>query len=388
MRTSRRFPPKALTPGLLLPLLLAAACGPEEEGSADPAAEVRTPAGAPEGPAASFQVPEAPAAWQGDLPCADCEGIRTTLLLAPDGRFTMEEVYRGVSAERAASGDTVWATRGRWTLEEGGARMRLDGGADGPTYFRGSSGGSLRALDRSGGELASQANHELQRLDAPPALQGTLRELGHFTYFADAALFVPCASGFQTTVAMEGEYLGLERRYLDWAAEGSGSPGAPMPVRLSGRVEDRPAMEGDGTQAAFVVVEWAEADPAPECPAHASLEALAGGEWQLVALDGDPVTLPPESEGPADTPSLAWDRAEGMLSGSGGCNRFRGPGVLRGTELVGQAPMASTLRYCDGVMDVELRFLEILSEGGHFRRDPGVLRFFHGPREVARFEES
>jgi len=373
-------------PGLAVLLLLLSACGPVDGPASDPAAGLPAPAGTSPAGGVPLPIPTTPTAWRGELPCADCAGIQSTLLLAPDGAFTLEEVYLGVSPERAAGGDTVAAARGRWTLEEDDHRIRLDGGSDGPRYYRGADNGALRALDRSGGEIDSELNYTLERLDALPAMEGTLREHGLFRYMADAALFVPCASGIQTPVAMEGGYLELERAYLAWTSGGSGVPGAPMHAWFAGSVEPRPAMEGDGTEAAFVVREWSEGAPSANCPALATIEALAGGEWQLATLDQEPIGDMAEADAPFERPTLRWDRGEGRLSGSGGCNQFTGRGILRGTELVGQPGLTATRRYCEGAMEVEVRYLGILAEGGHLRLDPGALRLFHGPREVARFE--
>ncbi len=362
-------------------LLLAAACGPAEEPDAPPAA----PAAASIDAATTgeaFPVPDAPTAWRGQLPCADCEGILTTVRLAPDGHAQLEEIYQGLSAERAAGGDTVSATRGRWTLDAGGSRIRIDGGPDGPRFYRAGDGGGLRALDRSGGEIASGLNYDLDRLGSPPDMGGTLREQGNFSYMADAALFVPCASGIQTPVAMEGAYLELERAYLERGA----APGSTMRVSLTGSIEARPAMEGDGTEPVFVVREWSEGAAGAPCAAAATADAVAGAEWRLVELEGESLPGAPEEGGPYDTPSLSWDREEARIAGSGGCNRFTGRGVLRGTELVGQEAMASTMRFCEGVMELEDRYLRILSIGGHLRLDDGALRLFQGPREVARYE--
>ncbi|TVP42643.1 MAG: META domain-containing protein [Gemmatimonadales bacterium] len=375
-------------PGLAALLVCLSACGPVDGPASDPPAGPSTTTGTSAAAGVPLYIPTTPTAWRGELPCADCAGIRSTLLLSPDGAFTLEEVYLGVSPERAATGDTVAATRGRWTLESGDLHIRLDGGSDGPRYYRGTGERALRALDRSGGEIDSELNYTLERLDALPVMEGTLREHGLFTYMADAALFVPCASGIQTPVAMEGGYLELEQGYMAWASGGSRAPGAPMQAWLTGSVELRPAMEGDGTEDVFVVREWEEgaSTPSADCPALATVEALAGGEWRLVSLVGEPVGDAASLDAPFERPTLAWDRGESQVSGTGGCNRFVGRGILRGTELVEQAGLTATRRYCEGAMEVEVRYLGILSEGGHLRLDPGALRLFHGPREVARFE--
>ncbi len=391
--------PRAVLPAALLALFLAGCApdgtGDETEAPASPRATQADPADWE-----PFSLPSSPTAWQGELPCADCEGILTTLLLDPDGTFRKDEAYRGLPASRAAEGDTLMGTFGRWTLEADDRRIRVDGGPDGPRYFRVASGGALRALDTAGDEIETEQNLELARLSSPPSLDGRIHTWGHFRYMADAALFVPCSSGVQLPVAMEGGYLALERAYLDRSGPGEVEPGAPWPVRLHGSVEARPAMEGDGTERSFVVEAFEPGTPPRGCPGAEVAQALDGVTWRLVALDGEPVedTSPPgdpsaegageEAQEPPrwDRPTLEWSAEDGRLAGTGGCNRFTGPGVLRGSQLVATGALASTMRYCEGAMELEQAYTGILAEGGSLRIDDGTLRLFQGPRERARFE--
>ncbi len=60
---------------------------------------------------------------------------------------------------------------------------------------------------------------------------------GLFTYMADAALFEDCASGQRYPVAMEADYISVERVYLEARSE----PGAPLLVVIRvGSSRDRP----------------------------------------------------------------------------------------------------------------------------------------------------
>lgn len=90
-------------------------------------------------------------AWQGVLPCADCEGIQTRLSLrrdADEAVFELRETYLG-----AAQGNE-FTTTGRWQLEpadEPGApavyRLGPEGGSLG---FALQPDGSLQLLDADG----------------------------------------------------------------------------------------------------------------------------------------------------------------------------------------------------------------------------------------------
>src|SRR5210317_25048 len=64
---------------------------------------------------------------------------------------------------------------------------------------------------------------------------------GMFRYMADAALFRDCRNNLVFPVAMEAQYIELERAYLNSGIE----PGSEVMIRLKGRLLDRAAMEGD-----------------------------------------------------------------------------------------------------------------------------------------------
>jgi copper homeostasis protein (lipoprotein) len=358
-------------------LFLFGGCAPGADTPTPPAGDPAPPAGA-----VGFTVPDAPRAWRGVLPCADCAGIHTTLELRPDGTFRIDAAYLGLAPERIAEGDTLFGSRGRWTLDGDPGRIRLDGGLDGPRFFRGAEGGALRALDRSGAEIETEQNLALDPLSSLPSLGGGLREDGLFRYVADAATFAPCSGGIQTPVAMEGAYRELEAAYGGAAPE----PGALVRVFLEGRVEARPAMEGEGTEDAFVVETFTlpgSADGDRPCALGELHRALEERAWRLVALEGEPV----QGAGP-EAPTLLW-RPEvwgtGSVTGSGGCNRFTGRAALRGAMLFVAGPIASTRVYCEGAMELENRYFVVLDAGGYLRLEGDTLRLFRGPVEAARF---
>ncbi|HEX5693433.1 MAG TPA: copper resistance protein NlpE N-terminal domain-containing protein, partial [Arenimonas sp.] len=94
---------------LFVPALLAlAACGqdaPPGDGAADPAATPDTAA-----PADG----DSERAWLGVLPCADCDGIQTRLVLRAEAgvrRYVLEETYLG------AEGDNAFIQEGEWREE-------------------------------------------------------------------------------------------------------------------------------------------------------------------------------------------------------------------------------------------------------------------------------
>ncbi len=84
---------------------------------------------------------------------------------------------------------------------------------------------------------------------------------GLFTYMADAAVFVDCASGRRYPVAMEAGYLELERAYLEQRTQ----PGAPLLVLIRAGVEKRPPMEGEGEIDTLIIEGFEAAFPDQDC---------------------------------------------------------------------------------------------------------------------------
>jgi len=361
-------------PMVLVALVLLVSCSPGSGGDDAGSGEARVGSEGVQipGPGAlrAFSVH---AAWQGDLPCADCAGIRTILVLHPDGTYRQQQGYLGL----APDADTLFGEMGRWVVDQDRHRIALHGSGEGTGWFSPREDGSLRMLDRQGRGIESALPYSLDPLPVVPQLMAPLRMTGAFTYMADAALFVECRSGIQLPVAMTEGYLPLERAYMEWRAE----PLDPMVIRVRGWVEEQPAMEGDGTEEVLVVESFQVGDQEIPCPALEVQKALAEGEWRLLSLHGGEVA---QRDLPGEVPTLQWDPEESRLSGSGGCNRYTARGFLRGTLLVTEE-VAVTRMYCEGAMELEAQFLEVLAAGGALRLDSGHFYLTRGPEEVARF---
>jgi uncharacterized lipoprotein NlpE involved in copper resistance len=80
-------------------------------------------------------------AYEGVLPCADCPGIRTRLVLQPDGQFELGTQ----SLDRQTAPQT---TRGRFSWDVAGSTITLDGAGQGQQFRVGE--GRLLQLNRDG----------------------------------------------------------------------------------------------------------------------------------------------------------------------------------------------------------------------------------------------
>lgn len=145
--------------------------------------------------------------WRGILPCADCEGIETSLFLEKDGTWVMSERYQGVRDEPSS-----FASYGTWARTAD--KLVLTDSKGEKSYYR-AKGEALEMLDREGNPIESQFNYTLQPVSASlPVTPMPMR--GMYFYMADAAIFTDCATGKRMPVANNAQ---LERDYLAARAE-------------------------------------------------------------------------------------------------------------------------------------------------------------------------
>jgi uncharacterized lipoprotein NlpE involved in copper resistance len=194
-----------------------------------------------------------PATFRGDLPCADCEAIRHHLDLWPDQVFHLRREWLGKRFVRDALG--------RWRVDPARRALVLHGGGEMPLQFEIKGPDTLRLLDMQGKPIVSRLPYELTSDGTLTPTDLALPLAGEMTYMADAARLTECLTGRSYPVAMEADYLPMERAYLKAAK----SPGAPLYVTLEGSIVDRPRMEGAGVERTVVVNRFIDARPDRRC---------------------------------------------------------------------------------------------------------------------------
>lgn len=89
--------------------------------------------------------------YQGILPCASCEGIKTTLTLSADGQFQLQSIYLGEEP------DNEFTETGRFSWDTSGGKIRLESESQENRWFRVEEN-AVRQLDQQGelitGDLA------------------------------------------------------------------------------------------------------------------------------------------------------------------------------------------------------------------------------------------
>jgi heat shock protein HslJ/uncharacterized lipoprotein NlpE involved in copper resistance len=326
-------------------------------------------------PAASV-APALPASFVGALPCKGSLGVRAQLDLWPDGVFHLQRVCAGTPARDD--------DRGRWQRTPEGDGIRLHGGQEMPLAFAWRGPGVLVPLDAQGQAIGNGPS-ELRRLPTfqPAPLALTLH--GMFRYMADAASFEECLTGRTYPVAMEAEYLALERAYAESEAGGTGKP---IMASFDGELADRPAMEGERMTPTVIVQRFVNLWPGGRCERAMSRTSLAETYWRLVRLRSLPVVTP---EGQREA-HLVFHSRDGRYKGSFGCSRYTGQYHVDGDQLAFESPQWSAEGDCketdpDSPEPPRSEYAEALDAARHWTINAQVLEWFDvNGSSVALFE--
>jgi uncharacterized lipoprotein YbaY/heat shock protein HslJ len=313
-----------------------------------------------------------PATFAGDLPCADCPGIRHQLELFPDQAFFLRMTYLG-------KGDKgVFDDIGSWLVASDSQTLVLHGGRGAPMKFAIKDASTLRMLDLEGREIASSLNYDLKRTQDLQPLEPRLAMRGMYKYMADSGRFTECLTRKNWPVALEQDNRALESAYTKTRRQ----PGEELLVNLEGRVAMRPKMEGQGQQPTLVVERFIGVWPGETCGARFATEPLENTYWKLTRLGDTPVTVAPKQR----EPHFVLNPQSRRVAGSGGCNRLTGSYELNGDALTFKQ-MATTMMACLEGMDTEKAFKDTLGQVKKWKIAGQHLELFDaGGKPVARFE--
>lgn len=316
-----------------------------------------------------------PATFVGVTPCADCSGIEQTLTLRADGLYRLRRTYQGKP-------DGTSTELGRWSVDASGKRLTLLSGSE-LLLLEVRDGETLRQLDRLGQPITSPANQDLRRIAQLDPINESLHWHGEFRYMADAATFTDCASGIRWPVATLGDYLTVERDYL----QARSAPAAPLLINFDGRLEVLPAMEGPPIEQ-IVVDRFDGSQPEATCSSlkqdkNSNAASLTDTYWKLIELDGDKVALAATQQREVRI-TLASEGSR--ATGFSGCNQFMGGYVQDGNNLK-FTQMAGTMMACETpLMELESQVLKMLSVTTNYRIDNGQLLLLAGDIVLARFK--
>lgn len=199
---------------------------------------------------------------------------------------------------------------------------------------------------------------------------------GMFRYMADAAMFRDCRDNKTYPVSMEGQYIELERAYLNSGIE----PGSEIKININGRLLERPAMEGNINKIRLIIDKVNTIYPDKTCAPENHAE-LMGTYWRLAELDGEPVTTP---EGMKEA-HMILVAEDSRVHGNAGCNNFFGQFQAE-DQTLSFSPLGSTRMACPQGMDTEQAFLAALGTTTRFEIKGLFLELYAEDQLLARLE--
>jgi copper homeostasis protein (lipoprotein) len=311
-----------------------------------------------------------PASFVGELPCADCPGIRYRLDLLPDQVFFRRMEY----LDRGRAFDDI----GTFAISPDGATLLLSPGREPPAHFAIRDTATLRPLDADGREIPSRAHHDLKRTIGLGPLEPRLVLRGMYRYMADAGIFTECRTRRPLPVAQEQDNAALEAAYGGARRQ----PGEEVLARVEGRIALRPNMEGQGLQPTLIVDRFIEMVPGETCGSQFGTADLENTLWRLTLLNGQPVSVGENQQ----QAQLVLQTEGRRVHGSGGCNRLMGSYRLDGDRLA-FGPLATTRGACPSGMETEQAFLKALEQVRAWKIEGEHLELFGaGGERLARFE--
>lgn len=320
-----------------------------------------SPAEAAALPAQGLQLP---ATFKGDLPCADCEAIRHHLDLWPDQVYHLRREWVGR--------DLIKDDVGRWRVDATRNALLLQGGSERPLQFEIKGPDRLRLLDLSGQPIESSLPYELTSIGTLSPTDLSLVLGGEFRYMADAAQLTECLTGRTYPVAMEADFVNLERAYRD-AAE---SPGAPLYVTVEGSLVDRPKMEGEGVERTVVVDRFVNTWPGERCERAMADASLSNTYWRIVRLGSEAVSAVEGRREPHVI--LRSGDGEARYAATVGCNALAGGYTVAG-DAIRFTPAATTLSGCPPPLDaLEHALRAALQRTGRWQIRGNTLEFLDG----------
>jgi heat shock protein HslJ len=177
-------------------------------------------------------------------------------------------------------------------------------------------------------------------------------------------------------VAMEGQYIELERAYLNSGIDS----GEEVMIQLRGRLLERPAMEGNHNEVKLIVDSFNKLLPDKTCAPTVHAELL-DTYWKLTELNGNAVATTEEMA----QAHMVLASAESKVHGNAGCNNFFGGFAAAQASLTFSA-LGSTMMACPRGMDEERDFLAALGATTRYEISGLFLSLYAGSQLLARLE--
>jgi heat shock protein HslJ/uncharacterized lipoprotein NlpE involved in copper resistance len=297
--------------------------------------------------------------WQGQLPCADCEGIYYKLTLHKDKTYEESSEYKGKS-------DKPYIEKGLWNLAAD-STVQLSR-SNGQTQLR-ISGNTLTLLDQQGKPFKSTevASYRLKRAGettSSNAVWEAKRKQGiDFIGTGNGkswSLEVDSDKMIRFQAPKENLLLSASTPTMQKLPDGKGivyrakTDGGTLAVRIL----NQPCTDkATGTPSTYTVEVTANAQDYMGCGEFLQ-DSRINGNWALEQLEGKPIKA---SDFPKGLPTMEIQLTNKKVAGNSGCNNFSGGLEVQGDKLT-LGNLAGTRMACQGpAMAFETNYLKLLS---------------------------
>lgn len=265
---------------------------------------------------------------------------------------------------------------GSWEHDEHN-RIVLKSGREAPQYFYVLNDKTLELMDLEGKRIDTKLDYKLKLSDTASRLEPRVFMSGMFRYMADAAIFEELITGVKYPVAMEEDYLSLERAYIHERKVA----GESIRTYIDGQIMLKNPMEGDKKVPTVVVKKFINIDKKSVCINSKSQANLTGTYWKLVHVSAKEVKNPQSQKREAHMVLF-----NSKLRGNSGCNSFSGNYVLDENNLsLADKGLMMTRMFCKN--SIENDFLEALRAMKHYKVSGECLEVFdENLIPLARFE--
>jgi copper homeostasis protein (lipoprotein) len=280
-----------------------------------------------------------PSTFAGQLPCADCEGIRYHLDLWSNHAFHLQREWLGPGLVRYDIG--------RWSLDSDRKVLMLETGGEMLLQFEASHPKALRLLDTNGHHITSTLNYTLASKGRLDPMDVTLPLRGELAVDGAKLRFVECLTGRAFVVGEEGEATAARQALI--AAESDS-------VYVT--------IEGTLHSTTVVVRRFINAWPGESCERSLSDAPLVNTRWRLDRLDRESIRPVP---GQRDPYLRLRDGDQGATyEASAGCNQMGGS-YARSSESLSFTAGPTTLMACEAPIDaLEKQLTDVLSRTRRF----------------------
>lgn len=238
-------------------------------------------------------------------------------------------------------------------------------------------------LTRGGGNEAEMILVAVSRAPtvSPPAIPDAkpkgMELTGMFRYMADAALFRDCRDNKTYAVSMEGAYIDLESAYSNSGI----TPGEPLMVEVTGRLLERPSMEGNNNIIKLIVDSFKAIYPDKSCSPQVD-ESFTSTYWKLLEIEGETVVTPPGGQPAAH---MIFSSQGKGVKGNFGCNNFFGTWETE-DDTLRFGNMGSTRKACLHGMETEQAFMTALGMVDRYQINGKIMSFYNNKQLLAKFE--